>query len=76
MTLDTYDEARLIVEQIQSVKSVIDMFDSHYYTKFRITAIHNDTNSGYAELTGNSVQHLYNALNYTHNKLKKELDDL
>lgn len=76
MTLETYDEATSIVDQIKGVKSVLNMFDSQYYTKFKITAIHNETNLGYVELTGSGAQYLYNALNYTHNKLIKELDEL
>ena len=52
MTLETYDEAKSIVDQIKGVKSVLNMFDSRYCTKFKITAIHNDANLGYVELTG------------------------
>lgn len=76
MTIEEYNKAGSIVRMIESCDAIMKQFDEHFNVSFEITALHNHEPIAIVSLTDSGAQMLYNAINYTKNTLKRELEDI
>lgn len=76
MTIESYDNAGPLVGMIKACECIMLDYDSDLGVEFKIQTVKFGKPITTIELSGSGAQMLYNAINYTKNKLVKELEEL